>query len=241
MGGHTRRPPSARLTRGMKVNVLRRYRKSTWAAILWTALAGYFMVSTLSNPYGQPLCGREPVPNCRNYLLPVEQTAYDRVSSGAWTHDQGLDYLVSHGAAPIPTETIIAVWLIGLLPLSAIWLVTRRRQRTTNPRLDQASGLLATPSSTTVDDRPLLERLPSSVRHPSVFGLLIAWVVAVFTVIAYPVAVYMSWRFYVDRRDGGSKVCPRCAERVKVAALVCRHCGQGLEVGATQADSPRPA
>jgi hypothetical protein len=62
-----------------------------------------------------------------------------------------------------------------------------------------------------VDDRPFLERLPSSVRHPSAVGLVIAWVVAVFTAVVYPVAIYMSWRFYVQRRDGESKVCPRCA------------------------------
>lgn len=80
-----------------------------------------------------------------------------------------------------------------------------------------------------VDDRPFLERLPSSVRHPSVLGLVIAWVVAVFTVIGYPVAIYMSWRFYVEWRDAESKICPRCAERVKAAALICRHCSQAFE------------
>jgi ribosomal protein L40E len=80
-----------------------------------------------------------------------------------------------------------------------------------------------------VDDRPLLERLPSRVRHPSVVGLVIAWVVAVFTVVVYPAAVYMSWRFYVEWRDAESKVCPRCAERVKAGAMVCRHCSQSFE------------
>lgn len=92
-----------------------------------------------------------------------------------------------------------------------------------------------------VDDRPFLERLPSSVRHPSVIGLVIAWVVAVFTVIGYPVAIFMSWRFYVERRDAETKICPRCAERVKAAALVCRHCGQDFNVGATQPATPTPA
>jgi ribosomal protein L40E len=75
------------------------------------------------------------------------------------------------------------------------------------------------------DDRSVLERLPSPIRHPSILGLVVAWVVAVFTVVVYPVAIYMSWRYYVSWRDAGSKVCPRCAERVKAAALVCRHCG----------------
>ncbi len=89
-----------------------------------------------------------------------------------------------------------------------------------------------------VDDRPFLERLPSSVRHPSVAGLVIAWVVAVFTVVIYPVAIYMSRRFYVERRDAESKVCPRCAERVKAAALVCRHCSQPFETSAVGLEAP---
>jgi ribosomal protein L40E len=81
----------------------------------------------------------------------------------------------------------------------------------------------------TVDERPLLERAPAWMRHPSVVGLVIAWVTAVLTVIVYPVAIYMSWRFYVEWRDTESKVCPRCAERVKAAAKVCRHCSQPFE------------
>jgi hypothetical protein len=56
--------------------------------------------------------------------------------------------------------------------------------------------------------------------------------VAVFTVIVYPVAIYMSWRFYVEWHDGESKVCPGCPERVKAAALVCRQCSQAFETTA---------
>jgi ribosomal protein L40E len=39
--------------------------------------------------------------------------------------------------------------------------------------------------------------------------------------------------FYVEWRDAESKICPRCAERVKAAALVCRHCSQAFEKGLT--------
>ena len=59
--------------------------------------------------------------------------------------------------------------------------------------------------------------------------------------IGYPVAIYMSWRFYVEWRATESKVCPRCAERVKVAALVCRHCGQELEASVTKPAATTPA
>jgi hypothetical protein len=31
------------------------------------------------------------------------------------------------------------------------------------------------------------------------------------------------------RRDGETKICPRCAERVKSAAAVCRHCGADFQ------------
>lgn len=91
------------------------------------------------------------------------------------------------------------------------------------------------------DNRPFLERLPSFVRHPSPLGLVIGWVVAVFTAIGYPVAIYMTWRFYVERRDAASKTCPRCAEKVKAAALVCRHCGLVFEAGSNQQPTPTAA
>jgi hypothetical protein len=80
------------------------------------------------------------------------------------------------------------------------------------------------------DKRPFMERVPSFVRHPSPVGLVVIWVVAVATVIGYPVAIFMTWRFYVERRDD-SKVCPQCAEKIKAAALVCRHCGHALGAG----------
>lgn len=91
------------------------------------------------------------------------------------------------------------------------------------------------------DDRPFLERAPSWARHPSVVGLIVAWVVAVFTVVFYPVAIYMSWRLFIERRGGASKVCPRCAERIKAAAMVCKHCGQEFDPGISQPVSPSPA
>lgn len=92
-----------------------------------------------------------------------------------------------------------------------------------------------------VDDRPFLQRLPMWARHPSGLGLVVAWVVAVFTVVPYPLAIYMSWRYYGERRDAASKVCPRCAERVKAAAMVCRHCGQAFDVDATHPETLTPA
>ena len=85
-----------------------------------------------------------------------------------------------------------------------------------------------------VRDGSSIERLASSVRHPSVVGLAIAWVVALATVIGYPVAIYMTWRFYAERREAESKACPRCAERIKAAALVCRHCGHAFEQASAQ-------
>ncbi len=91
------------------------------------------------------------------------------------------------------------------------------------------------------DDRPYRERVPSWAKHPSIVGLIVAWVVAVFTVVFYPVAIYMSWRLFVEHRDGASKVCPRCAERIKAAAMVCRHCGQEFDPEISQPVSPSPA
>jgi ribosomal protein L40E len=85
-----------------------------------------------------------------------------------------------------------------------------------------------------LDDRPYLERMPRWARSPSALELAIVWVVAVFTVVPYVLAIYMSWRYYVGRRDAESKICPRCAERIKAAAIVCRHCGNQLDVIATQ-------
>ena len=77
------------------------------------------------------------------------------------------------------------------------------------------------------DPRPFAERLPDWARHPTPVGVAVTWVVAVFTVLPYPLAAYMSWRLYANRRDA-TKFCPRCAERIKAAALVCRHCGASL-------------
>jgi hypothetical protein len=74
-----------------------------------------------------------------------------------------------------------------------------------------------------------VDGLKRAINHPSVVGLVVAWVIAVATVIGYPLAIYMSWRFYVERRDADTRTCPRCAERVQAAAQVCRHCGSGLE------------
>jgi len=66
-------------------------------------------------------------------------------------------------------------------------------------------------------------------------------VIAVCTVIVYPVAIYMSSRFFSQWRHGETKVCPRCAERIKAAALVCRHCGQQFDTNVAQPVIKRPA
>jgi hypothetical protein len=76
-----------------------------------------------------------------------------------------------------------------------------------------------------------------SVHNPSARSLVVVWVVAVCTVIPYPLAFYMTWRFYAERQNrlrAGSKLCPRCAETIKAAALVCRHCGHEFEMTAGQ-------
>jgi hypothetical protein len=90
------------------------------------------------------------------------------------------------------------------------------------------------------DPRPFLERLPKAIRQPSGVGVLVAWVIGVFTVGGYLVAIYMSWRFYVGRREQ-AKVCPRCAETIEAAALVWRHCGHDFAAAIPQAGSPTPA
>jgi uncharacterized protein UPF0547 len=77
-----------------------------------------------------------------------------------------------------------------------------------------------------------------SIHHPSSTSLAVVWIVSVLTVVVYPLAIYMTYRYVVERQDrsrGASKVCPRCAEAVKAAALVCRHCGHEFEIGAARA------
>ena len=65
---------------------------------------------------------------------------------------------------------------------------------------------------------------------------MIGWVVALVTVGAYPLAFYVAWRFYVERHDQidtASTVCLLCAEKIKSAALACRHCGHEFEMEQT--------
>jgi uncharacterized membrane protein len=87
----------------------------------------------------------------------------------------------------------------------------------------------------TPDPRPWSERVPRWMAHPSGIGLVIAWVVGVFTWVGYPVAIYMSWRFYTEWRTSQA-TCPRCAERITAAATMCRHCGLDLSASVRTAD-----
>jgi len=88
-------------------------------------------------------------------------------------------------------------------------------------------------------------RLVPLMKYPSALGLAVSWVAAII-LFAYPVAIYMTWRFARGHRsDGrvaaavpkpapsaaaatevtsGSKACPDCAEVVLVAARICRFC-----------------
>lgn len=90
------------------------------------------------------------------------------------------------------------------------------------------------------DKRPIRERVPAWMGHPTPVGLVVAWVVAVFTVVVYPVAIWMSWRYYQEWR-AGQKKCPRCAERIKATATMCRHCGLDLSVPQARPAGVAPA
>jgi hypothetical protein len=71
-----------------------------------------------------------------------------------------------------------------------------------------------------------------SIHHPSPISLAVVWVVAVCTVVVYPLAIYMTVRYLIEyraRRVAEVRQCPRCAETVKAAALVCRSCSQELD------------
>jgi hypothetical protein len=84
-----------------------------------------------------------------------------------------------------------------------------------------------------------------SIHHPSPVSLLVVWVVAVCTVVVYPLAIYMTVRFIIEyraQRVAQVRQCPRCAETVKAAALVCRYCGEKLDpVAPALAPAPAPS
>ena len=72
-----------------------------------------------------------------------------------------------------------------------------------------------------------------SIHHPSVTSLAVVRVVAVCTVVAYPLAIYMSWsacsssnKIASDTSRRSARAAPR---RLEAAALVCRHCGQEFD------------
>ena len=55
------------------------------------------------------------------------------------------------------------------------------------------------------------------MRYPSVLGLIVGWVIAVCTVVGYPFAVYMTWRFATGYRDASPGTGPRASAATRPA------------------------
>ncbi|WP_342163078.1 superinfection immunity protein [Methylobacterium sp. SD21] len=65
--------------------------------------------------------------------------------------------------------------------------------------------------------------LASQRKHPHFAGILALNLLLGWTFVGWAVALV--WVYVKPSTGRGTKPCPRCAERVKDAALVCRHCG----------------
>lgn len=55
------------------------------------------------------------------------------------------------------------------------------------------------------------------MRYPSVLGLIVGWVIAVCTVVGYPFALYMTWRFATGYRDASPGTGPRASAATRPA------------------------
>lgn len=69
----------------------------------------------------------------------------------------------------------------------------------------------------------------SMAGHPADSRVFWARMTARITVVSMVIAVPLGVTFLVTK-PSGTKVCPDCAERVKVAAKVCKHCGADLSL-----------
>jgi hypothetical protein len=102
-------------------------------------------------------------------------------------------------------------------------------------------------------------RLVPLMKYPGAVGVVVAWVIALCT-FAYPVPIYMTWRYATGHRPSErdvsaaasaeptapaalnapteTKVCPDCAEQVLAAARICRFCRHEFPAPADDASAP---
>ena len=93
---------------------------------------------------------------------------------------------------------------------------------------------------------PADTRIGCQVHYPSILGVAVAWVIGLFTVVGYLLALYMSYRYLTgkrngsvpdrlaqpdDARDSSPRVypCGRCNAPVSQPMLVCPTCGVRLD------------
>ncbi len=54
------------------------------------------------------------------------------------------------------------------------------------------------------------------------FASLLIWI------IAFPAYLYSRYKFKQKIKVSSEKICPFCAEKIKAAAIVCKHCGKSV-------------